>query len=150
MTIGSESSTLSRRATPRCVTFLSAGRRSCRPTFWRAASRTSVYPSQTSRSWRIRIDSIQPTTTSSYSCVTRHCGQQVLTNPTRGASCLPAKRRASSHLRSPAHAPLDHASLSLDGLLSPWHYAHVAHAGAFSLVDWHEWCTRWWLRHCLK
>ena len=51
------------------------------------------------------------------------------------AACL---RRASSNLRFPAHAPLDHASLSLDGLLSPSHHAHVAHAGAVLLVDWQE------------
>ena len=52
------------------------------PDFWRATSRTSVHPSQTSRSWRVRVDYIQPTTTSSYSSVTRHCHQQGLTNPT--------------------------------------------------------------------
>ena len=39
--------------------------------------------------------------------------------PNCGASCLRAKRRAGSHLRPPAHAPLDHASLSFDGLLPP-------------------------------
>ena len=75
MPIGSENSTLSRRATPRYVTSLSAGRRLCHPTFWRATPRTSVPPSQTSRSWRVRVDYIQPTTTSSYSPVTRHCRQ---------------------------------------------------------------------------
>ena len=46
--------------------------------------------------------------------------------------------------------PLDHASLSLDGLLPPWHHAHVAHAGAVSLWIGMNVCTRWWLRHCLK
>ena len=79
--IVSESSTLSRRATPRYVTPLSAGRRLCRPTFWRATLRTSVPPSQTSRRWRVRVDYIQPTTTSSYSSVTQHCRLQGLTNP---------------------------------------------------------------------
>ena len=71
--IGSESSKLSRRATLRCVTSLSAGHRSYRPKIWRATSRTSIHPSQTSRSWRVRVDYIQPTTTSSYSSLTRHC-----------------------------------------------------------------------------
>ena len=52
----------------RCVS--TAGHRSCRPTFWRATSRTSVHPSQTLRSWRVRVDYTQPTTTSSYSSVT--------------------------------------------------------------------------------
>ena len=55
-----------------------------------------------------------------------------------GASCLLAKRRASSHLGSPAHAPLDHASLSLDGLLSSRHHARVAHAGVFVLAVWRQ------------
>ena len=50
MLIGSESSTLNRRATPRCVASLSTGRRPCRPKFWRATPRTSIPPSQTSRS----------------------------------------------------------------------------------------------------
>ena len=81
MPIGSESGTLSRRASPRYVTSLSAGRRPCRPTFWRATSRTSVSPSQTSRGWRVRVDYIQPTTSSFYSSVTRHCRLQGLTNP---------------------------------------------------------------------
>ena len=64
--------------------------------------------------------------------------------------CLLAKRRAGSHLRPPAHEALDHASLSSDGLWSPWLHAHVAHAGTLF------WCvginvsTRWRLRHCLK
>ena len=40
--------------------------------------------------------------------------------------------------RPPAHAPLDHASLSFNGLLPPWHHAHVAHAREVSLVDWYE------------
>ena len=82
MPIGSENSTLSRRATPRYVTSLSAGRRPCRPTYWRATPRTSVPPSQISKSWRVRVDCIQPTTTSSYSSGTRHCRQQGLTNTT--------------------------------------------------------------------
>ena len=56
MPIGSQSSTLSRRATPRCVSSLSAGRRPCRPTFWRATLRTSVPPSQTSSRWQVRVD----------------------------------------------------------------------------------------------
>ena len=79
--VRSESSTLSRRATPRCVTSLSAGHGSCRPTFWRATSRTSVHPSLTSKSWQVRVDYIQLTTTSSYSHVTRHCRQRGLTTP---------------------------------------------------------------------
>ena len=81
MPIGSESSTLSQRATPRCVTSLSAGRRPCRLTFWRATPPTSVPPYQTSRSWRVRVDYIQPTTTSSYSSVTRHRRRQDMINP---------------------------------------------------------------------
>ena len=40
--------------------------------------------------------------------------------------------------RSPAHALLDHTSLSFNSLLPPWHNAHVAHAGADLLVGWHE------------
>ena len=68
----------------RCV--LPAGNRSSRPTFWRATFRTSVHPSQTSRSWRVTVAYKQPTTTSSYSSIARHCRQQDLTNPTlRGA-----------------------------------------------------------------
>ena len=82
MPIGSESITLSRRATPRYVTSLSAGRRPCRPSFWRATPRTSVPPSQTSRSWRVRVDYIQPTATSSYSSATRHCRLRGLTHLT--------------------------------------------------------------------
>ena len=46
--------------------------------------------------------------------------------------------RAYSHLRPPTHAPLDHVSLPFDGLLPPWHHAHIAHAGAVLLVDRHE------------
>ena len=53
-------------------------------------------------------------------------------------SSLLVERRAYSHLRPPIHAPLDHASLPSDGLLPPWHHAHVAHAGAVLLVDRHE------------
>ena len=64
------------------ATSLSAGHRSCRPSFWCATPRTIVHPSQTSRSWRKRVDYKQPTTTSSYSSVTRHCRQQGLRNPT--------------------------------------------------------------------
>ena len=82
MPIGRESSTLSRRATLWCVTSPSAGHRPCHPTSWHNTPGTSVLPSQTSRSWRVRVDNIQPTTTSSYSSVTRHCRQQGLTNPT--------------------------------------------------------------------
>ena len=82
MPIGSANSTQSRRATPRYVTSLSAGLRPCHPTSWHATPRTSVPLSQTSRNWRVRVDYIQRTTTSSYSSVTRHCCQQGLTNPT--------------------------------------------------------------------
>ena len=48
------------------------------------------------------------------------------------------ERRACSHLRPPAHAPLDHASLSFDGLLPPGHHAHVGHTRAVLLADRHE------------
>ena len=82
MPIGSANSTQSRRATPRYVTFLSTGRWPCHPISWHATPRTSVHPSQTPKSWRVRVDYIQSTTTSSYSSVTRHCRQQGLTNPT--------------------------------------------------------------------
>ena len=51
-------------------------------TSWHATPRTMVPPFQTSRSWWVRVDYIQPTTASSYSSVTRHCRQQGLTNPT--------------------------------------------------------------------
>ena len=51
---------------------------------------------------------------------------------------LLVERRACSHLRPSAYVPLDHANLSFDGLLPPWHHAHVAHAGAVLLVDRHE------------
>ena len=72
-------------AEPTChamMRYVSIGRPSVLPpTFWRATSRTSTHPSQTSRSWRMRVDYIQPTTTSSNSSVTRHCRQQGLTNP---------------------------------------------------------------------
>ena len=44
ITIGSESSTLSRRATPRCVTCQSPGHRSCRPMIWRGTPRTRIHP----------------------------------------------------------------------------------------------------------
>ena len=82
MPIGSANNTQSRRATPQYVTSLSAGRRPCHPTSWHATPRPSAPPSQTSRSWRVRVDYIQPTTTSSYSSVTRHSRQQALTNRT--------------------------------------------------------------------
>ena len=88
MPIESESSTLSRHVTPPYVTSLSAGHRPCRPTFGRATPRASVPPSQTSWSWRVRVDYIQPTTISSYSSVTRHCRQQGLTNPTLSGELL--------------------------------------------------------------
>ena len=42
MPIGSESSTLSQRDTPQCVTYLSAGHRPCRPTCLCATPRTTV------------------------------------------------------------------------------------------------------------
>ena len=48
------------------------------------------------------------------------------------------EQRAYSHLRPPAHAPLDRASLPFDGFLPPWHHAHIAHAGAVLPVDRHE------------
>ena len=41
------------------------------------------------------------------------------------------------HLHATAHAPLDNASLSFDGLLSPWQHAHTAHAGAILLLNRH-------------
>ena len=53
------------------------------------------------------------------------------------AGCL-LNARTYSHLRSPIHAPLDHASLPFDGFLPPWHHAHIAHAGAVLLVDRYE------------
>ena len=82
MPIESENSTVSRRATPHFATSISAGRCPCCPTFWRATPRTSVSASQTSGSWRVIVDYIQPTTATSYSSVTGHCHQQGLTNPT--------------------------------------------------------------------
>ena len=137
----SESSMLSRRATPRCVTSLLADRRSCRPTFWRATPRTSVPPFQTSRSWRVKAD----TTDDEIVLLVRN----PTPSPTRSDKPN-SVGRAASNLRSPAHVPLDRASLSFDGLLPPWHQAHVAHAGAvYCWIDMNV-CTRWWLRHCLK
>ena len=56
MPIGSTNSTQSRRATPRYVTSLSAGHRPCHPTSCHATPRTSVPPSQISKSWRVRVD----------------------------------------------------------------------------------------------
>ena len=82
MPIGSEDSTLSRHATPRCVKSVSAGRWSCRLTFWRATPCTSVPTSQTPRRWRVKVDCLQQTMTSSYLSVTRHRRRQGLTNPT--------------------------------------------------------------------
>ena len=35
-------------------------------------------------------------------------------------------------------APWDYANLLFDGFWPPWHRAHVTHAGAIVLVDWHE------------
>ena len=81
MPIGSESSTLSGRATPRCLTSLWASRWSCHSMFWRATPCTSVPPSQTSRGWRVKVDYIQLTTTSSYSSVARQRHRQGLTSP---------------------------------------------------------------------
>ena len=80
-------------AEPTChatIRYLSIGRPlALPPTFWRANPRTSIPPAQTSRSWRVRIDYIQPMTTSFYSSVTRHCRLQRLTNSTVGrAACL--------------------------------------------------------------
>ena len=69
---GSENSRLSRRAMPQCATSLSACRRPCHPTFCRATPRTSVPPFRTSRNWLVKDDYTRPTTTSSYSYVTRH------------------------------------------------------------------------------
>ena len=48
------------------------------------------------------------------------------------------ERRAHSHLRPPTRASLDHASLLFDGLLPPWHHAHIAYAGAVLPVNRHE------------
>ena len=48
------------------------------------------------------------------------------------------ERRAYSRLRPATHATLDRASLPFDGLLPPWHHAHIAHGGAVFLVDRHE------------
>ena len=70
---GTENSRLSRRATAQCVTSPSAGRRSCQPTFRRATLRTIVPPFRTSRNWLVQNDHTRPTTTSSYSSVTRRC-----------------------------------------------------------------------------
>ena len=53
------------------------------------------------------------------------------------AACL-LTERAGLHPSPPAHVPLDDAILSFDGLVPPWHHAHVTHAVAVSLVDWHE------------
>ena len=60
------------------------------------------------------------------------------------------ERRAHSHLRPPTHAPLDHASLPLDGFLPPWHHTDFTHAGAVLLVDRHECLHPMVARHCLK
>ena len=150
MPIGSESSTLSRRATPRCVLSLPAGRRSCRPTFWHANSRTSVHPSQTSKSWRVRVNCIQPTTL-----------VLLVRNPT-----LPPTKSDKSNSVGRAACLLNHepGRIYVPLLMCPWimqacHSTASCHLGTTHtlrmLERFYLWigmnvCTRWWLRHCLK
>ena len=113
--------------------------------------RTSVHPSQTSRSWRVRVDYIQPTTTSSYSSVTRHCRQQGLTKP----NSVGRAARLRSDEPVCIYVPL---------LMRPWimqacHSMASCHLGTtrtLRMLERFIWwigmnvCTRWWLRHCLK
>ena len=150
MPIESENRILSGRAMPRYVTSLSAGGRPCRPTSWNATTRSSVPPSQISRSWRVRVDYMQPTTTSSYSFVTRHCHQQGLTSPfVRKVACLLNDEPVR------IYDPL---------LMRPWimqacHSTASCHLGTtrtWRMVERFYWWigmnvfTRWWIRHCLK
>ena len=74
-------------AEPTChatIRHISIGRPSALPPDFLACYPSPKRPSlsQTSGSWRVKVDYVQPTTTSSYSSVTRHSCQQALTNPT--------------------------------------------------------------------
>ena len=145
---GSANSTQSRLATPRYVTSLSAGRRPCHPTSWHATPRPSVPLSQTSTSWRVRVDHIQLTATSSYSSVTRHSRQQALTNRTLWGELL-----ACEPVR--IYVPL----LMRPRIMQARHLTASCHRGTtrtLRMLERFYWwigmnvCTRWWLRHCLK
>ena len=54
MPIGGANSRRNRRAMPQCVISLSAGRRPCRLTSYRATPRTSVVPFQAYRNWLVK------------------------------------------------------------------------------------------------
>lgn len=48
------------------------------------------------------------------------------------------ERRACSHLRAAAHAPLGRAGLPFDGFVPRWYHVHFANARTVLLADWHE------------
>ena len=151
MPIGSDSSTLSRRATLRCVTSLSAGRRSCRPTFWRATPPTSVPPYQTSRKLpgRGRLH----TTGDDIVLLLR----KPTTPPTRSDKPNSVGRADCLLNDEPVRIYVPH-------LMRPWimqacHSTASCHLGTTrtlrTLERFYWWigmkvCTRWWRRHRLK
>ena len=150
MPVGSENSRLSRRAMPQCIISLSAGRRPCHPTFCRATPRTSVPPFRTSRNWLVKDGYKRPTTTLSYSSVTRH-RRRTSDEP------ISVGRAACLLNDNPIH-------ICVPLLMRPWimqacHSTASCHLGTTRtlrmLERFYRWigmnvCTRWWLRQCLR
>ena len=132
--------------------YVSIGRPSVLPPdVWRATSRTSVHPSQTSRSWRIRVDYIQPN--DDIVLLVRN----PILPPTRSDKPNTVGRVACLLNDEPIriYVPL---------LMRPW-IKQACHSTAscrlgtartLRMLERFYWwigmnvCTRWWLRHCLK
>lgn len=97
--------------------------------------RASALPSQRLRNLLEKDNCCTPPTMvwSCSSLCRLHPPRAKLAAPGR-ACVLFIERRAFSHLRAAAHAPLSHTGLPFDGFLPPRHHAHPANARTFLLM----------------